>query len=71
MVLLQNVLSDFTRFVDPENICVDTRIVILRQPELDILALLNFQLRISIRISGQKLHNIEYKRYEAIFYNYS
>ena len=38
MVLLQYVLSDLTRFVDPENISVDTRIRILCQLELAILA---------------------------------
>ena len=53
MVLFQYVLSDFTRFVDPENVSVDARVVILCQLELNILARLNFQLSISIRISGQ------------------
>ena len=42
-----------TRFVDPENISLATRIVIICQLELYILARLNFQLRNSIRISGQ------------------
>ena len=30
-----------------------------------------FQLRISIRISEQELHNIQNQRYEAIFYNHT
>ena len=69
MVLLQYISSDLTRFVYPENIVVDTRIVIICLLELDILARLNFQLRLSIRISEQKLHNIQDQRYEAILYN--
>ena len=44
MVLFQYVLSDLTRFVDPENISVDTRIRILCQLELAILARLHFNL---------------------------
>ena len=47
------VSSDFTEFVDSENIGVDTRIVILGELELDILARLNFQIWILIRIYGQ------------------
>ena len=38
MIFFQFVLSDLTRFVYPENIGVDTRIVILCLLELDISA---------------------------------
>ena len=54
MVLFQYVLRDLTRFVDPENKGVDTRIRILCQLELAILARLHFNLGYQlIRISGQ------------------
>ena len=43
MILFQYILSDFTRFVDPENIRVIPRIVILCQLDFDILAQLNVQ----------------------------
>ena len=53
MVLFQYVLGNLTRFVYPENIGVDTRFAILCLLEVDILAKFNFQLKESIRISGQ------------------
>ena len=42
--MFQYVLSDLTRFVDPENIGVDTRIRILCRLELAVLARLLFNL---------------------------
>ena len=45
MIFFQFVLSDLTRFVYPENIGGDTRIVILCLLELDIFARLNYQLK--------------------------
>ena len=36
LVLLRYILSDFTQFVDPENIGVNTGIMIICQLELDI-----------------------------------
>ena len=52
----------------PEDIGVETRIVILCQLEIDILVKL--QLRISILgIFGRKLHNIQdHERHKAIHY---
>ena len=44
MVLFQYVFIDFTRFVDPENIGGDTRMVIPGKLELDLLARLNVNL---------------------------
>ena len=51
---------------------INTRIGILCQLELEIMAQLYFHHRILIRIPGRKLHKIEAQRHKAqIFYNHT